>query len=117
VKQSDAFQTWREESDTVEAEMNVLFSTGLVAPEERQVRKMRFMALLQRREAAAQELLKHVRRSSSLYHSRIRADAREKVDDNRECKEQVRPPELMTDLAVAEQLSDSNSHAQFAHLI
>jgi len=87
VQKNNAFQAWREERDTVEAEMNALFGVGLlVAPEERQVRKLRFMALLQRREAAADELLKHARQSRSQHRARMSPAARETTDANRDFK-------------------------------
>jgi hypothetical protein len=54
----DAFQEWRREREAVEQEMDLLITAGLPASnEERQVRRTRFAALLERREAAARNLL------------------------------------------------------------
>lgn len=54
----DAFQSWRRELEAVEQEMDRLIAAGLPASvEERQVRQTRFMALVERREAAARQLL------------------------------------------------------------
>src|SRR5262245_177025 len=54
----DAFQSWRRELEAVEQEMDRLIAAGLPASvEERQVRQTRFMALVERREAAARKLL------------------------------------------------------------
>jgi hypothetical protein len=54
----EAFQTWRRECEAVEREMDRLISGGVPAsPEERQVRRMRFTALVERREAAARRLI------------------------------------------------------------
>jgi hypothetical protein len=55
---SDAFQTWRREREAVEQEMDRLITAGLPASvEERQVRQARFVALVERRDAAAHKLL------------------------------------------------------------
>ena len=54
----DAFQDWRRELEAVEQEMDRLIAAGLPASvEERQVRQTRFVALVERREAAARNLL------------------------------------------------------------
>ena len=54
----EAFQEWRREREAVEQEMDLLITAGLPASnEERQVRRTRFAALLERREAAARNLL------------------------------------------------------------
>src|SRR5262245_26578827 len=54
----DAFQNWRRELDAVEQEMDRLIAAGLPASiAERQVRQTRFVALVERREAAARKLL------------------------------------------------------------
>ena len=54
----DAFQSWRRELEVVEQEMDRLIAAGLPASaEERQVRQTRFVALVERREAAARKLL------------------------------------------------------------
>jgi hypothetical protein len=54
----DAFQIWRRERELVEREMDGLIAAGAPAsPEERQVRRAHFAALIQRREAAARNLL------------------------------------------------------------
>jgi hypothetical protein len=55
----DAFMRWKEECETVHNEMDRLLAAGwLEAAEERQVRKIRFMALIERRNVAAHNLLK-----------------------------------------------------------
>src|SRR5262249_59573492 len=55
----DAFHNWRRELETVEQEMNSLMAEGLPASnEERHVRRTRFAALIERREAAARNLLR-----------------------------------------------------------
>jgi hypothetical protein len=54
-----AFQYWRNERDAVEQEMDRLITAGSPASvEERQVRRIRFAALIERREAAACNLLR-----------------------------------------------------------
>ena len=54
----DAFQDWRRALEAVEQEMDRLIAAGLPASvEERQVRQTRFVALVERREAAARNLL------------------------------------------------------------
>jgi hypothetical protein len=54
----DAFQNWRREREAIEREMDHLITEGVPASiEERQVRRTRFVALIERREAAARELL------------------------------------------------------------
>src|SRR3981189_1783587 len=54
----EAFQEWRREREAVEQEMDLLITAGLpTSNEERQVRRTRFAALLERREAAARNLL------------------------------------------------------------
>ena len=54
----DAFQSWRRDLEAVEREMDLLIAAGLPASvEERQVRQARFVALVERREAAARKLL------------------------------------------------------------
>jgi hypothetical protein len=55
----DAFHNWRRELEAVEQEMNSLIAQGLPASsQERQVRRTRFAALIERREAAARNLLR-----------------------------------------------------------
>src|SRR5262249_56193541 len=55
----DAFHNWRRELEAVEQEMNSLMAEGVPASsEERQVRRTRFAALIERREAAARNLLR-----------------------------------------------------------
>lgn len=54
----EAFELWKAEEHAIETEMNNLIMTGpLVSADDRQVRKIRFMALVERREAAARALL------------------------------------------------------------
>ena len=58
-----AFQDWQRERDAVEQEMDHLIAAGMPStPEERQVRRTRFAALIERREAAARNLLQSDRR-------------------------------------------------------
>jgi hypothetical protein len=60
----DAFQNWRREREAIEREMDHLITEGMpVSIEERQVRRTRFVALIERREAAARELLHRGRAS------------------------------------------------------
>ena len=55
---NDAFKTWRREREAVEQEMDLLITAGWPASsEERQIRRTRFAALLERRETAARNLL------------------------------------------------------------
>jgi hypothetical protein len=54
-----ALISWREECDAIHKEMDRLLAAGwLEAPEERQVRKIQFMALIERRNVAAHNCLK-----------------------------------------------------------
>jgi hypothetical protein len=49
-----AFQNWRNERDAVEQEMDRLITAGSPASvEERQVRRIRFAALIERRECVS----------------------------------------------------------------
>ena len=58
-----AFQDWQRERDAVEQEMDHLIAAGMPnSVEERQVRRTRFAALIERREAAARNLLQSDRR-------------------------------------------------------
>jgi uncharacterized protein YneF (UPF0154 family) len=51
--------SWKEECDVIHREMDRLLAAGwLETAEERQVRKMQFMALIERRNVAAQNFLK-----------------------------------------------------------
>jgi hypothetical protein len=98
MQPSEAFQAWSSERDRVDAEMNALFTTDLLAaPEERQVRKMRFMALVERRDAAARGLLEPVRQSTSQFRARTRPKAPEPPVAKQQSQEVVRPPEPSTD--------------------
>src|ERR1700694_424696 len=57
------FQDWRRERDAVEQEMDHLIAAGVPASlEERQVRRTRYAAFIERREAAARNLLQSDRR-------------------------------------------------------
>jgi len=61
----DAFQNWRREREAIEREMDHLITGGVpTSIEERQVRRTRFAALIERRETAARELLHRSRASS-----------------------------------------------------
>jgi hypothetical protein len=62
------FQIWRAEQSAIETEMNGLIAAGpMTSAEDRRVRRIRFMALIERREAAARALLQ-----SDLVHLRRR---------------------------------------------
>jgi hypothetical protein len=54
-----AFQQWRRECETVQKEMDRLITAGRPqTAEERQVRQLQFTALIERRDAAARNLLR-----------------------------------------------------------
>jgi len=54
-----AFQEWRREREEIEKEMNRLIAAGRPSTaEERQVRQLQFTALIERRDAAARNLLR-----------------------------------------------------------
>jgi hypothetical protein len=54
----EAYAIWKAEQSAIETEMNGLILAGpMTSADERQVRRIRFMALLERREAAARTLL------------------------------------------------------------
>jgi hypothetical protein len=81
MQQHDAFLHWQRERDAIEAEMNALLTAGLPASsEERQVRYIQFQALIERREAAARDLLKFDR---SLRHHKSPATQPETADHQR----------------------------------
>jgi len=64
----EAFEIWKAERSAIETEMNGLIMAGpTTSADERHVRRIRFMALLERREAAARALLQ-----SDLAHFRRR---------------------------------------------
>ena len=81
---SDALQYWRREREAVEQEMDRLITEGLPASvEDRQVRQTRFVALVERREAAARKLLQSdwaSRRDTSPRASDVVAIAPEAAD-------------------------------------
>jgi hypothetical protein len=55
-----ALITWKEECDTIHSEMDRLLASGwLDTAEERQVRKIQFLALIERRNVAAHNCLKY----------------------------------------------------------
>jgi hypothetical protein len=57
-QQQNAFAEWRRECEAIEREMNRLISAGRPSSEdERQVRKLQFASLIERREAAARKLM------------------------------------------------------------
>jgi hypothetical protein len=61
---ADHFQSWRREREAIEQKMDCLIAEGLpTSVEERQVRRMRFAALIEQREAAARKLLELARTS------------------------------------------------------
>ena len=52
------FREWRKECEVVQKEMDRLIKSGRPqTPEERQVRQLQFTALIERRDAAARNLL------------------------------------------------------------
>jgi proline racemase len=54
----NAFREWRKECEAVQKEMDRLIKSGRPqSPEERQVRQLQFTALIERRDAAARNLL------------------------------------------------------------
>jgi proline racemase len=54
----NAFREWRKECEAVQNEMDRLIKSGRPqSPEERQVRQLQFTALIERRDAAARNLL------------------------------------------------------------
>ena len=74
MQQHEALRNWQRERDAVEAEMNALLASGFPAsPAERQVRQVRFRALIERREAAARDLLQFDR--SVRHHKSTAAQA------------------------------------------
>lgn len=66
MQHDDAFQNWVTERQSVEAQMDeILASRVPPAPEERQVRRVQFLALIERRDIAARSLLNDLRRRQS----------------------------------------------------
>ena len=64
VMVNTAFQDWRRECEAVQKEMDRLIAAGRPqSPEERQVRQLQFSALIERRDAAARNLLRSSVRS------------------------------------------------------
>jgi hypothetical protein len=62
-QQQNAFAEWRRECEAIEREMNRLISAGRPSSEdERQVRKLQFASLIERREAAARKLMAPTRK-------------------------------------------------------
>jgi hypothetical protein len=60
---NNAFQDWRRECEAVQREMDRLITAGRPqSPEERQVRQLQFTALIERRDAAARNLLQTTNR-------------------------------------------------------
>ena len=72
-----ALISWKEECETVHSEMDRLLTAGWPeTAEERQVRKIQFVALIQRRNDAAQNFLKSDRgtaKASTLIAPRFRS--------------------------------------------
>ena len=59
------FEEWRRECEAIEREMDRLITAGRPdSEEERQVRKLQFASLIERREAAARKLLPNGSNSS-----------------------------------------------------
>jgi hypothetical protein len=64
---NNAFQDWRRECEAVQREMDRLITAGRPqSPEERQVRQLQFTALIERRDAAARNLLQTTNRGDKL---------------------------------------------------
>jgi hypothetical protein len=98
MQHGEVFQTWRSERDATEAEMSKLLTMQLTTtPEERQIRRMRFMALVERRDVAARGLLEPVRRSTALFCAKYGPKAQQPPVQNRESQEAARPPEPSAD--------------------
>jgi hypothetical protein len=55
--QRDAFQDWKRERDAVEDEIKLLFASRQASAADRRIRQPQFLALLERRNAAARKLL------------------------------------------------------------
>ena len=61
MQQCDAFQHWLCERSAVEAQMDDLLAAGLpTSSEERLTRQIQFMSLVERRDAAARDLLQRL---------------------------------------------------------
>jgi hypothetical protein len=68
-----SFQAWRQECDAIEQEMDRLIRTPVPpSAEERQVRRIQFAALVERREAAARKLIEGDR---VRHHNKLGSDA------------------------------------------
>jgi hypothetical protein len=62
VMHADAFQVWKADRDAIEAEMNKLISTGIPPSAfEREIRRVQFATLIERRDASARTLLRALR--------------------------------------------------------
>ena len=60
---NNPFQDWRRECEAVQKEMDRLITAGRPqTPAERQVRQLQFTALIERRDAAARNLLQSTSR-------------------------------------------------------
>jgi len=76
------FEAWRAECQAVHKEMDRLLLAGRPqSPEERQIRQLQFVALIERRDAAARRILselraKHVVRASIIAAHRKQVEAR-----------------------------------------
>jgi hypothetical protein len=55
--QRDAFRDWRRERDAVEDEIKLLLASRQASAADRRIRQPQFLALLERRNAAARKLL------------------------------------------------------------
>jgi hypothetical protein len=55
--QRDAFRDWRRERDAVEDEIKLLLASRQASVADRRIRQPQFLALLERRNAAARKLL------------------------------------------------------------
>jgi hypothetical protein len=75
--QVDNFQNWKRELDIIERQMNDLLRAGPSASiADRQVRRIQFAALIERREAAARALLQSSRPTQTAKASRGSSDQR-----------------------------------------
>ncbi len=65
---SPIFKNWKLECEAVHKEMDCLLKAGWAeTAADRQVRRMQFMALIERRDAAARNLLCTTRRAATLF--------------------------------------------------
>ncbi len=81
-----AFQDWTRERDAVEREMNLLLGSPRATLEDRRVRQIQFAALIERRNAAMQNLLQS---ASPIHRSMIRDQTATKESADPQTAEEV----------------------------